>query len=93
MSITYYKYRFSAKKTVKKGCFSSRLRHSPVTNAVNLLDITTEKKYITNPHYAPLAQWIEHLASNQRVGGSSPSGRNSKPSKIADLGKIRRLTR
>jgi hypothetical protein len=27
--------------------------------------------------HAPVAQWIEHLASNQRVGGSSPSGRAS----------------
>jgi transposase-like protein len=26
---------------------------------------------------APVAQWIEHLASNQEVGGSSPSGRTS----------------
>ncbi len=24
---------------------------------------------------APVAQWIEHLASDQRVGGSTPSGR------------------
>ncbi len=24
---------------------------------------------------APVAQWIEYLASNQRVGGSNPSGR------------------
>lgn len=27
--------------------------------------------------YAPVAQWIEYLASNQGVGGSNPSGRAS----------------
>ena len=30
------------------------------------------------PHqreHAPVAQWTEHLASNQAVGGSNPSGR------------------
>ena len=27
--------------------------------------------------FAPIAQWIEHLASDQRVGGSTPSGRAS----------------
>ena len=25
--------------------------------------------------HAPVAQWTEHLASNQAVGGSNPSGR------------------
>jgi hypothetical protein len=25
--------------------------------------------------YAPVAQWIEHLTTDQKVGGSSPSGR------------------
>ena len=24
---------------------------------------------------APVAQWIEHLTTDQKVGGSSPSGR------------------
>ena len=34
--------------------------------------------------HAPVAQWIEHLASNQGVGGSNPSGRaNSNRTKIA----------
>jgi hypothetical protein len=27
-----------------------------------------------NPKAAPVAQWIEHLPSKQRVAGSSPAG-------------------
>ena len=27
--------------------------------------------------YAFVAQWIEHLTSDQKVGGSSPSGRTT----------------
>jgi hypothetical protein len=32
---------------------------------------------------APVAQWIEHLTSDQTVGGSNPSGRASLPSQSA----------
>src|SRR5207247_7159118 len=31
---------------------------------------------------APVAQWIEHLTSDQRVGGSSPSGRVERRSPV-----------
>jgi hypothetical protein len=31
-------------------------------------------RFVLGSGHAPVAQWIEHLASNQGVGGSSPSG-------------------
>ena len=34
---------------------------------------------------APVAQWIEHLTSDQRVGGSNPSGRATFPRETARL--------
>ena len=35
---------------------------------------------------APVAQWIEHLTTDQKVGGSSPSGRADAASASGDPG-------
>ena len=35
---------------------------------------------LRRPRHAPVAQWIEHLTTDQKVGGSSPSGRAMKSS-------------
>ncbi len=47
--------------------------HKPKVAGSNPLAPTSELLQIN----APLAQRIEHLASDQRVGGSSPSGRTT----------------
>ena len=43
---------------------------SPVSRSIRLSSVV-------RPAVAPIAQWIEHLTSNQRVAGSSPAGRAS----------------
>ena len=51
----------------------------PVPLPPEVLDPPGNLSYIYTVFYAilhaPVAQWIEHLASDQRVGGSSPSRR------------------
>lgn len=47
------------------GGWSPLCTASPVSGGILWLD----------PFYAPVAQWIERLTSNQQVGGSSPSRR------------------
>ena len=42
---------------------------------------------------APVAQWIEHLTSDQRVGGSNPSGRATYLASILTFARLSTATK